>query len=149
MKLSAYARKMGVRFETAWRWFKQGYLSGEQLPSGAIVLYEPAERKEITEPKGVAIYARVAAAENRLELERQAERLTAYSRAEGYQITQVVKEVGSGVHDSRPRFLKLLADPTVRVIVVEHKDRATRFGFRYSGDPARPARTTFGGREPC
>ena len=102
MKLSAYARKRGMRVETVWRWFKQGYLSGEQLPSGTIVLVEPAERKEITEPKGVAIYARVSAAENRLDLERQAERLIAYSRATGYQITQGVKEVGAGVHDSRP-----------------------------------------------
>ena len=44
---------------------------------------------------------------------------------------QVVKEIGSGVNDSRPKFLKLLTDPTVVLIVVEHKERATRFGFRY------------------
>lgn len=44
---------------------------------------------------------------------------------------QVVKEIGSGVNDSRPKFLKVLADPTIKVVVVEHKDRATRFGFRY------------------
>jgi putative resolvase len=44
----------------------------------------------------------------------------------------VVKEVGSRVNDSRPKFLKLLADPTLTHIVVEHKARATRFGFRYS-----------------
>jgi putative resolvase len=131
MKLSAYARKMGVRYETAWRWFKQGHLLGEQLPSGTIVVFEPAERKEVGEPAGVAIYARVSAAENRPDLDRQAERLVAYCTAKGYQITQVVKEVGSGVNDSRPRFLKLLADPAISVIVVEHKDRATRFGFRY------------------
>ena len=131
MKLSAYARKMGVRYETAWRWFKQGHVPGEQLPSGTIVVFESAERKEVAEPEGVAIYARVSAAENRPDLDRQAERLIAYSSAKGYQITQVVKEVGSGVNASRPRFLKLLADPTLRVIVVEHKDRATRFGFRY------------------
>lgn len=43
----------------------------------------------------------------------------------------VIKEIGSGVNDSRPKFLKLLADPTITHIVVEHKDRATRFGFRY------------------
>ena len=43
----------------------------------------------------------------------------------------VVKEVGSGVNDSRPKFLELLADSTITHIVVEHKDRATRFGFRY------------------
>jgi predicted site-specific integrase-resolvase len=43
----------------------------------------------------------------------------------------VVKEIGSGVNDSRPKFLKLLIDPAITVIVVEHKVRATRFGFRY------------------
>jgi predicted site-specific integrase-resolvase len=39
--------------------------------------------------------------------------------------------VGSGVNDSRPRFLGVLADPSIGVIVVEHKARATRFGLRY------------------
>lgn len=131
MKLSDYARKMGVRYETAWRWFKQGHLPGQQLPSGTIVVFEPAESTAVPASGRVAVYARVSAAENRPDLDRQAERLVAYSSAKGYQITQVVKEVGSGVNDSRPRFLKLLADPAITVIVVEHKDRATRFGFRY------------------
>jgi predicted site-specific integrase-resolvase len=38
--------------------------------------------------------------------------------------------VGSGVNDRRPRLLRLLADPSIGVIVVEHKDRATRCGLR-------------------
>jgi putative resolvase len=42
----------------------------------------------------------------------------------------VVKESGSGVTESRPQFLQLLADPTIGLIVVEHTDRAARFGFR-------------------
>jgi predicted site-specific integrase-resolvase len=42
-----------------------------------------------------------------------------------------VKEVGSGISDNRHKLLKLLADPTMTVIVVEHKDRLTGFGFRY------------------
>jgi putative resolvase len=37
----------------------------------------------------------------------------------------------SGVNDNRKRFKALLADPTITIIVVEHKDRATRFGFNY------------------
>ena len=44
---------------------------------------------------------------------------------------KVVKEVGSGVNDSRRKLLAILTDPTITVIVVEHKDRLTRFGFRY------------------
>jgi putative resolvase len=131
MKLRDYARKMGVRYETAWRWFKQGHLAGQQLPSGTIVIFAPEEIGETQQPVSVAVYARVSAAETRPDLERQADRLMAYSSAKGYQIAQVVKEVGSAVNDSRPRFLRLLADPSIGVIVVAHKDRATRFGFRY------------------
>jgi putative resolvase len=43
----------------------------------------------------------------------------------------VVKEIGSGVNDARPKFLALLEDTSVGVIVVEHKDRASRFGVHY------------------
>lgn len=131
MKLHDYARKMGVRYETAWRWWKAGILSGRQMPTGTIIVDEPASSAEAAADRTVTIYARVSAAENRPHLDSQAERLTAYCTANGYQIARVVKEVGSGVNDSRPKFLQLLADPTLRIIVVEHKDRATRFGFRY------------------
>ena len=79
----------------------------------------------------VAIYTRVSAAENRPNLDTQTERLLAYCSAKGYQTHKIVKEVGSGINDNRRKLLKLLADPTMTVIVVEHKDRLTRFGFRY------------------
>ena len=49
----------------------------------------------------------------------------------GYQVTQVIKEIASGVNDSRPKLLGLLKDQQATRIVVEHKDRLTRFGFRY------------------
>jgi len=39
--------------------------------------------------------------------------------------------VGSGINDARPKFLALLEDPSIDVIIVEHKDRASRFGVRY------------------
>ncbi len=51
--------------------------------------------------------------------------------AKGYPVAWVVKEIGSGVNDTRPKLLKLLTDPSVSVIVVEHKDRLTRFGYNY------------------
>ncbi len=39
--------------------------------------------------------------------------------------------MGSGINDARPQLLALLADQGIGVMVVEHKDRLTRFGFRY------------------
>ena len=37
MKLSEYARKIGVSYKTAWNWFKAGKLpNARQLPSGQL-----------------------------------------------------------------------------------------------------------------
>jgi predicted site-specific integrase-resolvase len=79
----------------------------------------------------VAIYARVSSAENKTNLDSQAERLVAYCTARGFPVTKVVKEVGSGVNDARPKLLAVLEHQGIGLIVVEHKDRLTRFGFRY------------------
>lgn len=46
-------------------------------------------------------------------------------------INYEVSEVGSGLNDNRKKLLKLLEDPQVTTIIVEHKDRLTRFGFNY------------------
>jgi len=130
MKLRTFAQAAGVRYETAWRWFKAGKIKGRQLDTGTIIITEDVDPHAQTSPI-VAVYARVSANENRPNLESQAERLCAYCAAKGWKVHKVVKEVGSGVNDSRKKLLALLADPLVTIIVVEHKDRLTRFGFKY------------------
>lgn len=130
MKLSQYARMQGISYRTALRWWKAGQIKGYQAPTGTIIIEDQTpEGAKIVQR--VAIYARVSSREQQLNLERQAERLQDYCAAKGYQIATVVKEIASGVNDARPKFLALLRDPTITTIVVEHKDRATRFGFRY------------------
>lgn len=130
MKLSQYAKKVGVTYRTAFRWWQNGQIKGYQLPSGTIVVTE-GEEHSAKQNEQVAIYARVSFHEHRANLERQAERLEDYCAAKGYQVSKVVKEIGSGVNDNRAKFLALLEDQRMTTIVVEHKDRATRFGFRY------------------
>lgn len=131
MKLSDYAKQAGVRYETAWRWFRDGKIKGRRVGKHTIIITEGAAEAVPEGSDKVGIYARVSAAENRANLDSQAERLVAYCVARGYQVSQIVKEVGSGVNDSRPKLLKMLSDRQLGVIVVEHKDRLTRFGFRY------------------
>ena len=132
MKLSAYARKIGVSYRTAFRWFHAGKLPGYQMDTGTIIITDapPETAVTVTEQK-VAIYTRVSAAEHKDNLEGQAKRLTDYCAAKGYRVALVVKEIGSGVNDTRPKLMKLLTNPSVTLIVVEHKDRLTRFGFNY------------------
>jgi len=145
MKLSAYARKIGVSYRTAFRWFHAGKLPGYQMHTGTIIITDapPEAAVTVTDQKvatiGVANRTRVSAAENKSNpstgsgqaLEGQAKRLTDYCAAKGYRVALVVKEIGSGVNDTRPKLMKLMTDPSVTLIVVEHKDRLTRFGFNY------------------
>ena len=129
MKLSQYAKQQGISYRTALRWFKAGTIKGYQAPSGTIIITTD-EQPDMPSQK-VAVYARVSSTEKKSNLESQAERLVAYCAAKGYQVVKVVKEIGSGVNESRPKFLALLEDQSINLIVVEHKDRGTRFGFRY------------------
>ncbi|WP_423202538.1 IS607 family transposase [Microcystis flos-aquae] len=128
MKLSDYAKKAGISYRTAWRWWKQGNLTGYQLPSGTIIITDDNHSK----PDLIAcIYARVSSAENKDNLDRQADRLKDYAVARGYKIYKVVKEVGSGLNDNRQQLAKILVDPNYNVLIVEHKDRLARFGTNY------------------
>jgi putative resolvase len=132
MKLSAYARQVGVSYRTAFRWFKSGKIRGRQMETGTILITEPIDDPQTCErPSRAAIYTRVSVAENKSNLEGQAKGLQDYCAAKGYPVSMVVKEIGCGVNDARPKLLKLLVDPSVRLIVVEHQDRLTRFGFNY------------------
>ncbi|MFZ1552520.1 MAG: IS607 family transposase, partial [Anaerolineae bacterium] len=70
-------------------------------------------------------------AEMKENLERQAERLVEYCVVKGWQVQKIVKEIASGLNDGRPKLEKLLADTSITVIVVEHRDRLTRFGYHY------------------
>jgi len=128
MKLSQYAKQQGISYKTALRWFKSGAIKGYQAPSGTIIV---TVDESIEKPEKVAIYARVSSAEQKANLERQAERLSQYCEARGYQVAKVVKEIASGLNDSRPKLLALLKDTSITRIVVEHKDRLTRFGANY------------------
>lgn len=130
MKLSDYAKQQGVRYETAWRWFRDGKIRGRRVGAHTILIDEAVSEPQVSS-LSTAVYTRVSFAENKSNLDSQAERLVAYCTVRGYQVSKVVKEIGSGVNDNRPKFLALLADPSIGRIVIEHKDRGTRFGFRY------------------
>jgi putative resolvase len=129
MKLSQYAKQQGISYSTALRWWHQGAIRGYQAPSGTIIV--ETQSKQAEADARIAIYARVSSSEQKENLERQAERLTQYCTLRGFRVVKLIKEIGSGVNDNRPQLLSLLSDPLITRVVVEHKDRLTRFGFRY------------------
>lgn len=67
MKLSEYARKNSISYQTAWYHFKNGLIpNARQLPSRTVVV---DEIKESTKPEYTVIYARASSSENRSNLE--------------------------------------------------------------------------------
>lgn len=132
IKLSQWAKDNGVSWRTAYRYFKTGKITGVQFDNGTILVdvYD-----ELNSGKGLTVtYARVSSSEQRkTNLETQSKRLTDYCEANGWVVDRVIKEVGSGLNDQRPKLDKLLrSDEQISRIVIEHKDRLTRFGFTTS-----------------
>lgn len=129
MRLSAYAQKMGVSYKTAFRWWKAGKLNAYQLDTGTVIVRDDSPLPDAA--TAIALYARVSTQGQKADLERQVERLKTYAASKGYQVAKVTQEIASGMNDNRPKLSKLLTDASIGVIVVEHRDRLTRFGFSY------------------
>lgn len=136
MKLSAYADKVGVSYQTAHRWFKNGKIPGAyQIETGTVIVPDSAipSDSKVSNPRiKTVVYARVSSNEQRkTNLETQAKRMQNFCTSNGWVVDSVVKEVGSGLNDERKNLLSIFRDPLVKRIVVEHRDRLTRFGFNY------------------
>ena len=130
MKLSQYAKMKGVVYRTAWNWWKKGIIECEQDKiTGSIFM--KTDVKYNKQQEKVALYARVSSYEKKKDLESQLERLRNFSNASGYIISKEVKEVASGMNDNREKLNKILTDVSYATIIVENKDRLTRFGFNY------------------
>ena len=129
IKLSEYAKINALSYRAVWNRFKAGKIPNASINELGHILVEIDQ--DNTDTNKVAIYARVSSSENRDNLAAQVDRLTQYAIAKGYQIISTYAEVGSGVNDKRPKLEKLLTEQNYSKIIVEHKDRLTRFGFNY------------------
>lgn len=129
MKLSQYAKQVGVSYKTAYRWYRAGSLDAYQTETGIIIVRDKQDVQPVT--GRIALYARVSSIGQKEDLERQVQRLKDYAAAKGYQVAKEVTEIASGLNDKRPKLEKLLADVSIGTIVVENRDRLTRFGSHY------------------
>ena len=130
ISLTAWGRLYGFDKATTSRLHLTGKLPPElqieQLPNGRYyVVVPPANEGRCV------VYARVSSADQKEDLDRQVGRVVEWATQQGYRPDEVVKETGSGLNGNRPRLRRLVADHTVGTIVVEHRERLSRFGFEY------------------
>ncbi|MGW6396356.1 IS607 family transposase [Streptomyces sp. NPDC055103] len=129
MRLSDWARLQGVHYQTAWKWAREGKMPVPVMktPTGRYLVLAGGDRTA----GDVALYACVASADQKLDLDRQVARLTEWATGNKLAVARVVCEVGSDLKGARPKLKRLLADPDVSAIVVERRDRLARFGVEY------------------
>ena len=82
----------------------------------------------------VATYARCSTSDQKQhgDIDRQSQRLSEYCAKKKYKVEYIIKDMGSGINDKRKGFVKLcklITDKKINKVVIEHKDRLTRFQY--------------------
>jgi excisionase family DNA binding protein len=137
-RVSEVAKMLNVSNVAVRKWIKSGKLRAKRvgklwmIPESELKLFLGEKTKEIR----AVIYARVSSHKQKKDgnLERQVERLRNYCSARGYKIVDVITDVASGLKEDRSGLIKLfdmVENKKIDVVVVEFKDRLTRFGFDY------------------
>jgi putative resolvase len=84
----------------------------------------------------VATYSRVSSHEQKQkgDLDRQSQRLSEYCAKKKYNVGYIIKDIGSGLSDTRVGFIKLsnlVINKKISKIIIEHRDRLTRFQYSF------------------
>jgi excisionase family DNA binding protein len=134
------AKRLGVCTKTIHRWDRAGKIrtirtAGNQrrIPAGEVRRLLGLRPVATTR---CAIYARVSSQKQSKDgnLERQKQRLLEAAKQKGYEVQLVVAEQASGLNENRrglKRLLALAQKGEIDVVLVEFRDRLSRFGFSY------------------
>jgi len=135
-KISQVAKLLSVTPLTIRRGIYAGRIPSIKTDTGRVFVPKYwVDQQTGTQPSPTntrcVIYARESSSENKAALESQTEGLKKYATAKGYQITNIVQEIGSGINDERKKLHNILKMKDFDVLLIEHKDRLTRFGFKW------------------
>lgn len=140
--ISKTADILGVSQKTLRVWDKQnklipvltsgGHRRYKESDINAFIGIDPiSNNKEIC-----VIYARVSSQKQKIsgDLDRQSQRLSEYCAKHNLYVEHIIKDVGSGLNDKRIGFnqlTNLVITGKVNKVIIEHKDRLTRFQFNF------------------
>ena len=133
--LSRWARRSGISYRTAWRWFRSDKLPedvvAEQMPTGTILVRDERflqRNREIG--KEAVIYARINPRQHQSAMNNQIESCRSFCMARGWIITNIVREVAPGVGPQRAKLARLIQKRTPRLVVAA-TSVLSRFDFRF------------------
>jgi len=77
------------------------------------------------------MYAPVSSSDQKPDLDHQVARVVTRATEHGCSVDHVAIQVGSAFNGDRCKFLSLLEDPKIDMILAEHRDRFCRVGAEY------------------
>lgn len=137
-------KMLGVATKTVYKWGTDGRLAFIMTETGRRMYQRESLIKQLErmgllfddtgESRRDVVYCRVSSNEQKQkgDLDRQA--LKIIDSVSDLRNPLILKEVGSGLNDKRPKLKKLIEmieSNQVRNVYVSYKDRLTRFGFEY------------------
>lgn len=136
VSLSKASQILGVTTRTLVEWDNSGKIQTVRTPGNhrriPMSEIERLQGEDADEQRVITLaYCRCSTEKQKENLERQVGRVLEHCLKNGWQ-TELFKDIGSGLNEERREFKKLLKripDPDVKRVVVEYKDRLTRFGF--------------------
>lgn len=146
-KLLTTAEVCNLLNVTRWtlqKWEKSGVLNPIRTPGGHR-RFKQSEVNELMKVESsdapvnlevVAVYCRVSSQEQKQkgDLDRQKARTLEYCAKQNYKVEHVLSEVGSGMNDNRAklkRLFHLVRSRLINRVIVEYKDRLTRFNYNF------------------
>lgn len=146
LKTGAAARRLGVTTKTLQRWDRCGTFSPLARSPTGLRLYSESQIAErvgmqcCAQPYRIIAYCRVSSAAQKPDLRNQRRVLEEFCAARGLANVEFIEEVGGGLNFKRRRLLELtdaIGRGEVRMLVLAHRDRLTRFGYEWFEHVAR------------
>lgn len=132
--LGRWARRCGISYRTAWRWFHDRRLPqdvvGEQTPTGTIRIWDGRIPRSPVEKKETVIYARTNPRQDQSAMHDQIEACRSFCLARGWIVTKVVREVAPGLGPQRIKLARLIQQGTPRLVIAA-PSVLSRFDFRF------------------
>jgi putative resolvase len=131
--LARWAKRCGISYRTAWRWFRDDRLPedvvGEQMPTGTILIRDGRVPRNAGQVEEAVIYARINPRQDASLLQEQVESCRSFCTGRGWTIKRIVREVAPGVGLQRVKLTRLIQQRTPRLVVAT-PNILTRFDFR-------------------
>lgn len=148
MKAKQVMKLLGISRLTLHNYIKKGYIKYKTLPSGQYdydedSVYAFIGRKKEKKDRKIISYSRVSTQAQKSQLKEQTNRIYESCVSRGIQLDEQIEDIKSGMSFDREglqKLCELVIKNEVELVVIENKDRLTRFCydllegiFRYFG----------------